>query len=441
VVHYENAYRLCYIRGPEGILIGLAQAAEQACSWNPTAIVGIRATMRLIPDSICAARAFSGASLITACIALAACGGGGDPATGPSEPRLGTVTIASQSPSVVAGSTLQLTATARDTDGGIIQASISWSTSANSIASVSSAGLVNGVAPGTATITATAVANGVTVTGTRQITVTAPFVPVLTSVSITAPATALNINGTVQLSATPRDQAGGAMSATVTWTSSATGVATVNQTTGVVTAIAPGSTTITARAAIGSIVVTADQVINVSSVPLVLTSVAITAPANTVAIGSTLALQAVARDQLGNVFNANVSWTTSDAQRATVNAQGVVTGTGLGAVVITVTATSGSVSVQSTVSLTVISPFPAAGFVTATASNVFTPNTVEIAVGGTVSWTFQSAHDVRFGGTAGAPSDIEAVSGGSISRTFPNAGRFEYLCSLHIGMTGTVIVQ
>ena len=25
VVHYEDAYRLCYIRGPEGLLIGLAQ--------------------------------------------------------------------------------------------------------------------------------------------------------------------------------------------------------------------------------------------------------------------------------------------------------------------------------------------------------------------------------------------------------------------------------
>ena len=26
VVQYENAYRLCYVRGPEGILVGLAQA-------------------------------------------------------------------------------------------------------------------------------------------------------------------------------------------------------------------------------------------------------------------------------------------------------------------------------------------------------------------------------------------------------------------------------
>ncbi|MFP8782611.1 VOC family protein [Planococcus plakortidis] len=28
VVQYENAYRLCYIRGPEGILIGLAEPME-----------------------------------------------------------------------------------------------------------------------------------------------------------------------------------------------------------------------------------------------------------------------------------------------------------------------------------------------------------------------------------------------------------------------------
>jgi len=32
VVQYENMYRLCYIRGPEGILIGLAQQLEQQTS-------------------------------------------------------------------------------------------------------------------------------------------------------------------------------------------------------------------------------------------------------------------------------------------------------------------------------------------------------------------------------------------------------------------------
>jgi predicted enzyme related to lactoylglutathione lyase len=32
VVQYEDTYRLCYIRGPEGILIGLAQEIGQQAS-------------------------------------------------------------------------------------------------------------------------------------------------------------------------------------------------------------------------------------------------------------------------------------------------------------------------------------------------------------------------------------------------------------------------
>ena len=36
VVNYENIYRLCYIRGPEGILIGLAQQlGQQSSRENP----------------------------------------------------------------------------------------------------------------------------------------------------------------------------------------------------------------------------------------------------------------------------------------------------------------------------------------------------------------------------------------------------------------------
>ena len=36
VVQYENMYRLCYIRGPEGILIGLAeQLAKESSRTNP----------------------------------------------------------------------------------------------------------------------------------------------------------------------------------------------------------------------------------------------------------------------------------------------------------------------------------------------------------------------------------------------------------------------
>ena len=38
VVQYQNMYRLCYIRGPEGVLIGLAQQlGQQTSRENPTA--------------------------------------------------------------------------------------------------------------------------------------------------------------------------------------------------------------------------------------------------------------------------------------------------------------------------------------------------------------------------------------------------------------------
>jgi len=36
VVNYEDVYRLCYIRGPEGILVGLAQQlGQQTSRENP----------------------------------------------------------------------------------------------------------------------------------------------------------------------------------------------------------------------------------------------------------------------------------------------------------------------------------------------------------------------------------------------------------------------
>jgi catechol 2,3-dioxygenase-like lactoylglutathione lyase family enzyme len=41
VVQYENIYRLCYIRGPEGILIGLAeQLGQHASRENPLGSTG-----------------------------------------------------------------------------------------------------------------------------------------------------------------------------------------------------------------------------------------------------------------------------------------------------------------------------------------------------------------------------------------------------------------
>jgi plastocyanin len=73
----------------------------------------------------------------------------------------------------------------------------------------------------------------------------------------------------------------------------------------------------------------------------------------------------------------------------------------------------------------------------------FSPGSVTITKGGTVTWTNEAgtvAHNVTFS-TAGAPSNVGNMTSGSASRTFSNTGSFSYQCTNHSGMNGTVTVQ
>jgi len=85
-----------------------------------------------------------------------------------------TVTVSPGTAQVEAGSTVQLTAEVRDASGNTLDGRrISWSTNASSVATVSSNGLVTGVAAGTATIAATVEGKQ----GAATITVTDPPPP------------------------------------------------------------------------------------------------------------------------------------------------------------------------------------------------------------------------------------------------------------------------
>jgi uncharacterized protein YjdB len=151
-----------------------------------------------------------------------------------------SVTVTPPTASVDEGTTVQLTATPLDANGGALSGrTMSWSTSAASVATVSSSGLVTGVAAGSATITATSEGTS----GTAAITVTQ--VPVA-SVSV-SPATGLvQVGQTLQLTATPKDASGNPLSGrTVTWTSTDSALAKVNGS-GLVTGVAAGSVTISA---------------------------------------------------------------------------------------------------------------------------------------------------------------------------------------------------
>lgn len=78
------------------------------------------------------------------------------------------------------------------------------------------------------------------------------------------------------------------------------------------------------------------------------------------------------------------------------------------------------------------------------ANNSFTPSSLPgIPVGSSVTWEWQgttSAHNVTFTPTAGAPTDIPNMTSGSAQRTFNTAGTFNYQCTNHGGMTGSVTV-
>src|SRR5205814_744035 len=151
-----------------------------------------------------------------------------------------SVVVSPGSATTLVTGTVQLAATPLDSGGNALSGRIvTWGTNSPTVATVGNSGLVTAVSAGSATITATSE----TKAGDATITVTA--VPVASE--IVSPAIApLRVGTTVQLTATPRDAVGTALPGRqVDWTSSAPSIATVNSA-GLVTAVAPGSATITA---------------------------------------------------------------------------------------------------------------------------------------------------------------------------------------------------
>ncbi len=114
---------------------------------------------------------------------------------------------------------------------------VTWSTSNSSIATVNN-GVVTGVANGTATITATSTLK-TSVTATASITVTNISV---TGVSLVETAS-IGVGNTTTL--TPVFSPANATNKTATWSSSNTSVASINSTSGLITGIAVGTSTIT----------------------------------------------------------------------------------------------------------------------------------------------------------------------------------------------------
>ena len=155
------------------------------------------------------------------------------------------------------GDTLRLTAEVRDQSGNVMEgATVTWASSADSVAPVDAAGQVTAVGNGTATITARAGE----ILGTAVVSV----VKLADRVAVSpAESTFAALGDTLQLAAEGFDPGGHTVSgAEFSWGSSDETVATVDAT-GLVTAVGNGTATVTAGsgAAVGTATVTVTQTI------------------------------------------------------------------------------------------------------------------------------------------------------------------------------------
>jgi plastocyanin len=90
-----------------------------------------------------------------------------------------------------------------------------------------------------------------------------------------------------------------------------------------------------------------------------------------------------------------------------------------------------------------VPPSPTPTAVVTTPRNAFSPEEVQLAPGGTVTWQFSgSTHNVTFKDLAPPGGNIpNSAPGTSASRTFPAEGDYDFFCTIHDGMKGRIRVR
>ena len=239
-----------------------------------------------------------------------------------------SIEVSGANDKVVAGSTVQLSASvfpANTTD----DKTITWSSSDTSKATVDNTGKVTGVTEGKVTITAKV---SDTIVDTYEVEVQALQIP-MTGIELTTDKTEIKVGTTAQLTTTiaPADTTD---DKTVTYTSSDETIATVDAN-GKVTAVKPGTVTITAK--VGTFTDTVE--ITVPVVPV--TSIDLEVNKKDLDKGDIVNIVATV-NPADTTEDTTITWTSSDTKVATVDANGTVTAVGGGNA--TITATIGDVS-------------------------------------------------------------------------------------------------
>lgn len=297
--------------------------------------------------------------LLTAAVNLTNCTSSSTVSNG----TLTSIDITPARPTVGVGASTQLLATGTYSDGtkSNVTASVSWTSSDTTLATIESngqqnPGLATGVAKGAPTITASL--NGVSDTATLNVVQN----PTLTSISITPASTTVSIGATTQFIATGNFSDGSARDITTgaSWTSSDTTKATVETAggskPGLATGVAAGSVTITAS--LNGISGTAALKI---VPPSTLTEITVEPTSPTILIGAQQQFSATGTFSDGTLQDVTntVTWTSSNTGEATIETQGQQNpglASGQSAGIVTIAATSGSISGQTSLTVETNNP-------------------------------------------------------------------------------------
>ena len=232
----------------------------------------------------------------------------------------------------------------------------------------------------------------------------------VTTVSVTVGNSQLEVPGTQAATAEVRDQNNALVTGkSVTWASSAPTVATVSAD-GLITAVAPGTTSISAtvdgKSGNASILVVAARVVTLTLTP----------PAGQVFPGQTVVLVATPKDKNGAALTGRtISWFSGKTRVATIDAAGSLKALAGGSV--TITATSEDISSQITV---VVSPPP--GTSVPTLTNI-TPATLTPGVTATITGTsFDATTTGNTVEIAGVAVPVTAATTTQLTVQVPAAG-------------------
>ncbi|HAE17370.1 MAG TPA: hypothetical protein DCG51_12610, partial [Erysipelotrichaceae bacterium] len=214
--------------------------------------------------------------------------------------------------------------------------SVIWSSSDPSAASVDDNGTVTALKGGSTVITVTSV------DGNYSDACTVAVIVPVTGIALSQNTLSLNKGDTYQLASNV--QPADATDKTVTWESSDTAVATVDNT-GKVTAVSNGTAAITVTSNDGGYTDTCTVTVTTP-----LTGITLDTHAITLEKGKSQTLLAAFSPE--DASNKSVTWSSSNPQIASVNSSGTVTARGAGTAVITVVSKDGSYSDSCTVTVT-----------------------------------------------------------------------------------------